>query len=116
MIELFFSTDGKHTVHVTAATLEETDRLMPEALRLYGVVVDELGTKPALWEPVMNGKRSGQANGGREPKKGAMPAAPAPVCELHETPMVLRKGRFGRFWSCNRKNELGQWCSVTVDA
>lgn len=113
MIELYLSTDGKHTVHLSAMTLEETERLMPEALRFYRHIVKELGTKPALWEAVMNGKRSPASNG----QNGAAHSdEDAPLCKIHQTPMVLQKGRFGAFWSCRQRNEFGRWCSVTQEA
>ncbi len=32
------------------------------------------------------------------------------VCPIHNREMVLRKGKFGNFWSCPSKNEDGSWC------
>jgi hypothetical protein len=35
----------------------------------------------------------------------------APICALHDLPMVLMHGRRGDFWSCHEKNSDGSWCS-----
>lgn len=32
-----------------------------------------------------------------------------PVCSFHGTPMTSRKGTYGFFWSCGRKDR-GVWC------
>ena len=33
-----------------------------------------------------------------------------PTCEIHNKPMSARKGKYGPFWSCGEKDELGNWC------
>ena len=33
----------------------------------------------------------------------------APICEIHNTPMVSRKGQYGMFWACPVKTN-GEWC------
>lgn len=33
-----------------------------------------------------------------------------PICTVHKTPMVSRKGRFGDFWSCPTKLANKTWC------
>lgn len=109
MIEVYLSTDGKHTVHLSAMSVEETERLLPEATRIYCGIAKELGTKPQLWESVMNGKSHG---GDALPKA----ASAAPICEIHKTALALQEGRRGRFWSCHRKSELGRWCTFTREA
>jgi hypothetical protein len=35
----------------------------------------------------------------------------APICGVHEVPMVWQQGRKGYFWSCHEKNPDGSWCS-----
>lgn len=35
----------------------------------------------------------------------------APICEVHNTPMVWQQGRKGYFWSCHQRNTDGSWCS-----
>lgn len=34
----------------------------------------------------------------------------APKCGVHGTPMSLRQGQYGNFWSCGTKNADGTWC------
>lgn len=63
MIELFLSTDGKHTVHVVAQTPEEMTKLTPVAKALYQKVLQEFGTKAQMWDAAINGKSNGHANG-----------------------------------------------------
>ncbi len=55
MIELFLSSDGKHTVHVAAKSVAEMKALAPVAKELYQEVLAEFGTKAAMWQSVMNG-------------------------------------------------------------
>ena len=61
MLELYLSTDGKHTVHAAAQTPEEMAKLAPVAKALYQKVLEEFGTKAALWQSVING--NGHTNG-----------------------------------------------------
>ena len=114
MIELYLSTDGKHTVHVQAATAQEAERLLPDAFKLYGSVVDKLGTKPALWDSFMNGNRGRRAKSQGSRSEGQ--ETEAPFCKVHGTPMKLRRGPRGDFWSCPQRDERGEWCRETIDA
>ena len=57
MIELFLSTDGKHTVHVTANTPEEMATLAPKAKALYKKVLEEFGTKRSYKLPLADEER-----------------------------------------------------------
>lgn len=34
----------------------------------------------------------------------------APMCKVHNKPMTLREGKFGKFWSCSTKLADGTWC------
>jgi hypothetical protein len=107
MIELFLSTDGKHTVHVAAETPEALAKLIPAAKALYQQVLGEYGAK---------GQGNGQAGvGKRTAAPGQTYAADAPVCPAHQKPMVLRRGRWGPFWSCPTRKQSGEWCNVTQE-
>jgi hypothetical protein len=44
-----------------------------------------------------------------EPKQAAQ--LEAPICEVHQRPMVRVNGRKGPFWSCHEKLADGSWCS-----
>jgi hypothetical protein len=35
----------------------------------------------------------------------------APVCAVHNTPMVLQPGKRGSFWSCHERTADGGFCS-----
>jgi hypothetical protein len=52
MIELFLSSDGKHTVHVSAETPEEITELAPKAKALYDKIVESYGNKAQMWQLV----------------------------------------------------------------
>jgi len=111
MIELFLSTDGKHTVHVSAETPKEMASLAPKAKELYKKVITEFGTKVQMWEGVMNGNRGGKNNGvGNNAADHG--TASAPLCPVHGTSMVKRNGRYGEFWACPTKNADGSWCKA----
>jgi len=112
VIELYLSTDGKHTVHVQASDREEMNKMYPFARALYQKVTNSLGTKPQLWNGVINGQRktNGQSFGKIIDTPEQAQAVLAPVCPVHETPMKLREGQYGKFWSCGRRNPDGSWC------
>ena len=87
MIELFLSTDGKHTVHVTAETPEEMERLAPHAKALYQQVLAEYGNKAEMWSGVRNGNShsNGHATvGKRVDTVQEAPALYAPMCPIHQ--------------------------------
>lgn len=118
MIDLYLSSDGKHTVHVSADSPEQLSTLAPHAMRLYETVLQSYGTKAEMWHEVVNGKTNGD-----KPKTGLQIAAPqtsgqteAPRCPMHDRPMVYQEGKFGAFWSCHVRKPDGRWCSVTKDA
>jgi len=125
MIELFLSTDGKHTVHAVAETPEEMADLVPIAKALYEKVLEDYGTKAAMWQTALNGNghTNGQAksNGHAQVSKRIdtveqARAAVTPHCPMHQKPMVYRQGRLGPFWSCNTRKPDGRWCQITKEA
>ena len=124
MLELYLSTDGKHTVHAAAQTPEEMAKLAPVAKALYKKVLEEFGTKAQLWQSVING--NGHANG-QAKSSGHAPAVKRidtvaqaqadaiPRCPMHQKPMAFRQGRMGPFWSCPTRKPDGRWCQVTKE-
>ncbi len=34
-----------------------------------------------------------------------------PICPVHNAPMVHRNGKFGEFWSCQKRTPDGKFCS-----
>ncbi|KKU88430.1 MAG: hypothetical protein UY16_C0007G0011 [Candidatus Gottesmanbacteria bacterium GW2011_GWA2_47_9] len=117
MIELFLSTDGKHTCHVQADTTEAMDKLLPYAKALYLKIVAELGTKAQMWQEAMSGNGKHQQTapfGKRIDTPEQAQALFAPPCPVHQTPMKKRQGQYGEFWSCGRKLPTGAWCNQTM--
>lgn len=113
MIEIFLSSDGKHTVHASADTAEHLKDLVPVVKALYREVIREFGTKAQPVTPEMsNGHRS---EGQRIDTLAQAEAAVTPHCPLHHTPMNYRQGRMGPFWSCSRRKPDGRWCQVTQE-
>ncbi len=104
MIELFLSTDGKNTVHISSETKEEMDKLVIYAKSLYKDIVSELGTKAQMWAE-FNGKDSHKF----------MPQGTnrtdVPRCPVHNQLLKKRNGQFGSFWSCGTRLDDGTWCS-----
>lgn len=49
------------------------------------------------------------------PKASAKISGDAPVCPIHDRPMVLMHGRRGPFWSCHCKKKDGAWCDYQPD-
>jgi hypothetical protein len=116
MIELFLSTDGKHTVHVSADTLEQMAVLMPHAKTLYQDVLATYGTKAQMWGDAIQHKGNGHTNaqapvGKRADTVEQAQALVAPLCPVHQKPMTLQTGNWGKFWSCHIRNQDGTWCS-----
>ena len=120
MIELFLSTDGKHTVHASAQTPEEMAKLAPVAKALYRRVLEEFGTKAQMWQSAMNGNGHTNGQAHAQVAKRIEPVAQAqadaiPRCPMHQRPMAFRQGRMGPFWSCPTRKPDGRWCQVTKE-
>lgn len=111
MIEVYLSTDGKHTVHIQAEDKDEMDKLLPYAKAVYQKIIESLGSKPEMWSSVMNGqKRPDRSFGVRIDTPQQAQEVLAPLCPVHQTAMKQREGQYGKFWSCGRKNPDGSWC------
>ena len=106
MMELFLSSDGKHTVHVSAETPDKLIKLLPEAKLVYEAVVRAYGGKGQAQKPA-NGHAHTDGDGETERK--------TPLCPVHKTPMAYREGRYGAFWSCPTRTSDGAWCNCTFD-
>lgn len=116
MIELYLSSDGKHTVHVSADSPEQLRDLVPTAKVLYREVIAEFGTKgPALPEATPETSNGHATVGKRIDTVAQAQAAVTPLCPMHKTALKLRQGRLGPFWSCPRRKPDGRWCEVTQD-
>lgn len=121
MIELFLSTDGKHTVHVSADTPEQLTALVPQAKALYHEVLAEFGAKGQVSPAPRTGNGTqysgnGQAQVGKRIDTVAQAqAAVTPHCPMHQTPMRYRQGRMGPFWSCPTRKPDGRWCPITKE-
>lgn len=98
-IEIFLSTDGKQTIHVTAETEEEMNKWLPYARKLYDKIVKTLGTKAEMWEKAM----------GKKATKGR--TVPTRLCKVHNVQMKQRiSKRTGKpYFSHSRQDENGEW-------
>ena len=114
MIELFLSTDGKHTVHASAETFEELTKVTPQAKALYQKVLSEFGGKVQFRNGVNGANGNGQRPMGKriDTVEQAREVV-APQCPKHEGAMVYREGRRGPFWSCPVRDLDGKWCKQT---
>lgn len=97
MFELYLSTDGKHTVHVSVDKIEDEATMMKvyeNAKKVYQRLVEDFGTKQAqaVKEYSKNGKEE------------------IPVCAFHKKPMTKVIGQYGEFWTCRNKMDDGTWC------
>lgn len=116
MIELFLSSDGKHTVHASADTPEQLRDLVPVAKVLYREIIGEFRTKGQALPEATARTSNGHATGGtRIDTVEQAQAAVTPRCPMHNTPMKYRQGRMGPFWSCPRRKPDGRWCQVTQE-
>ncbi|MSP12825.1 MAG: hypothetical protein EXR62_07695 [Chloroflexi bacterium] len=116
MIELYLSSDGKHTVHVTADTPEQLTALVPVAKVLYREVLTEFGTKAQLWEEANHPQSNGHTPLEKRIDTVAQALdAVAPRCPTHQAAMAYRQGRYGPFWSCRMKEPDGKWCTATQE-
>jgi len=84
-IELFLSTDGKHTVRYDADTPEGRKRGLEAAMALFDAIKKKYGTKADMWGKVMNSK-----------KEEVIPNCPDCGKEMKK-----RKGKTGEFWGCS---------------
>ena len=117
MMELFLSSDGKHTVHVSAQTAKEMEQLLPNAKAVYEAIISEYGTKVEMWKHAGNGKAksNGAAGANGKGKPAVVPEPEGPMCPVHKTPMAYREGRYGAFWSCPKRMDDGRWCDCTIE-
>jgi len=61
-MEVFFSTDGKHTVRMicdTDVNKKTRKKAIAEGINLYKYLVKELGTKAEMWGEAIRGSKSG---------------------------------------------------------
>jgi len=118
MIELYLSSDGKHTVHVSAETPQELSELAPSARELYETIIQSYGNKAQMWQEPGVVKAHAKAMP-VEPKRIDTPQAAeealAPRCPVHDKPMKLRQGVYGTFWSCSQRSPVGRWCPITQE-
>lgn len=103
MIELYLSSDGKHTIHAQSETPEQMDKLLPYAKTLYKDIIKELGTKAEMWSGAFNGKGNHKLSSQDQHEI-------TPLCLIHNKPLTKRVGKYGDFWSCGTHLDDGSWC------
>jgi hypothetical protein len=115
MIELFLSSDGKHTVHVSAETPEELAELAPKGKALYEKIIESYGNKAQMWQLAIDKEPAKLKNTREISARAEHSSGMAPICSMHDKPMKLRQGKYGPFWSCAVRNPNGLWCQVTKE-
>ena len=116
MIELLPSSDGKHTVHVSAETPEELAELAPKAKALYEKIIESYGIKAQMWHLAIDKGPARLKNTREISAKTETHSGGTPTCPKHGKPMKLRQGKYGAFWSCAVRNPNGLWCQVTKES
>jgi len=92
-LELFLSSDGKHTVHLETDTKEQRDEGIPYAKALYKKIIEEFGTKQSLNKSTYND----------DGVKGEG------WCDIHKVQMK-KYTKEGRSWYSHMVSE-GVWCN-----
>jgi hypothetical protein len=102
--EIYMSTDGKHTIHAGADTVEEFDKVV-------GVVKQHFEKMYIEQKEKANLKTNFNKAGGSVDSKTQYAdrfTSEGKMCPIHNVPMVERTGKFGKFYS--HKAEEG-WCN-----
>jgi hypothetical protein len=115
MIELFLSSDGKHTIHASAGTPAELAELGPKARALYEKIIESYGNKAQMWQLAIDKEPATLKNAREIPIGAHNRSRSVPICPIHGKPMRLRQGKYGTFWSCPTRNPDGRWCQVTKE-
>jgi len=101
--QVILSTDGKHTVIATTDEGPLSEQALTWVRNTYDHLVQNYGLKgeqhQRMTEEVTAGERKQET--GEE----------APICAVHNVPMVRQQGRHGPFWSCHKFNADGSFCS-----
>ncbi|HZT08412.1 MAG TPA: hypothetical protein VFC51_15405 [Chloroflexota bacterium] len=96
--QIILSTDGKHTVIVTGDNQGEMQAANAWAKATYEGIVERYGLKNGI-----------------KPLSGGQPVSSnteeAPICQVHQVPMVLMNGRKGPFYSCHERMDDGSFCT-----
>jgi hypothetical protein len=116
MIELFLSSDGKHTIHASAGTPAELAELGPKARALYEKIIENCGNKVPMWQLTIDQEPATLKNARESPPRARNRRCSIPICPIHGRLMRLRQGKYGTFWSCPVHNRDGRWCVVTKEA
>jgi len=111
MIELFLSSDGKHTVHVST----ETPELAPRAKAPYEMIIESCGNKARMWQLAIDKEPPRLKNASQIASKAENGDDQTPICPIHRRRMKLLHGRYGTFWSCKAYSAQDAWCKHTVD-
>jgi hypothetical protein len=93
--QVTLASDGKHAVTISGDDQQEVSDALAWARETYTDLVGPFGPRLPNFEDHLGDK--------------------APICKLHDIPMVKQLGRKGAFWSCHQKNQDGSWCSYKPD-
>ena len=93
--QITLAVDGRHTVTVTTDDAADTKAALTCGRALYEALV----------------KRSGSTVEQDRAEEPTDAASDAPICAVHDVPMVRVQGKRGPFWSCHQRTEDGSFCS-----
>ena len=97
--QVTLSTDGAHTVTITSDEPAAMKTAVAWAKAAHAALVERYGqTSPASDQTA--------AAGDGDTEQGE-----APICAVHEVPMVRVRGKRGPFWSCHERDDNGKFCS-----
>ena len=102
------SVDGKHSVSVQSDDPAAVTEGLLWAKKTWGQLL-KLPGKP--FQTLANDVADRDAESPRSSDNGDE----APICAVHDLPMVKVQGKRGEFWSCHQRNEDGGWCDYRPD-
>ncbi len=101
--QLTLSSDGKPVVSVTSDDPQAARDAIPWLAQTYATLLRDAKAvaKPAT---TLTAPPAG-------PLAPTAELTAAPLCAVHQVPMVRVQGKRGPFWSCHEKLPNGDWCA-----
>ena len=95
--QITLAVDGHHIVTVTTDDAADTKAALTCGRALYEALVKHYGAPESSHVVSPDAADAGTAE--------------APMCVVHEVPMVRMQGKRGPFWSCHARMDDGSFCS-----
>lgn len=110
-IELYLSTDGKHTVHYTAESPTGRKKGLIAAMTLFDAIKAKYGTKADMWGGMMNGKQKAS-----KPAVEPVKTKDCPECggTMGFVEGVSKKtGKKFAMWKCQANGDHIEWINLS---